>query len=208
MNTGAWSANELKLKIKKYHDDILAVMSPKMRSQTVLSLDTEDPAPKRDGTSPTWEDDNFYHIPLAATITLLTAIQSNVRSAESDVVEKLLSAVSADDFKFDSLAARVIPRDTRVRLGQNFEAEILIAAFNVNTSSNPFIEFGKVDRSNNKIKVADSSFDGVTWNRGTATYLKKATKLGKQKLEGIISIPKPNGDYQPYFFITEYEVTN
>ena len=111
-----------------------------MQSEIILSLDTSDPKKKKDGSTPTWEDDNFYHIPISAVITILTSIQSNVRNAESDIVSKLLSAVSADDFKFDTLAARIIPKSSYVFLGEDYEAEIFVAEFN--TTQDPVIQIG------------------------------------------------------------------
>ncbi|NQY11976.1 MAG: gliding motility protein GldM [Flavobacteriales bacterium] len=206
MNKGQWSANELKLMIAKYHDDLLKLLSPKMQSEIILSLDTSDPKKKKDGSTPTWEDDNFYHIPISAVITILTSIQSNVRNAESDIVSKLLSAVSADDFKFDTLAARIIPKSSYVFLGEDYEAEIFVAAFN--TTQDPVIQIGKLDTVGGGLAMVEGSVDssGVSTKRGSGHYKRRASVEGEVKYEGLISIKKPNGDMQPYMFSTSYIV--
>jgi len=98
MNKGKWSANELKLKINKYRDNLLGLISPKVRSEMILSLETSDPPTKPGGWKYTWEDENFYHLPLAATVTILAKIQTDVRIAESDVVAVLLNEVTTHPY--------------------------------------------------------------------------------------------------------------
>ena len=81
-----------------------------------------------DGKSQDWEVHNFYTTILAADITILNKIIGEARSAEFNAVNYLYSSVSETDFKFDEVAAKVIPKSTYVLQGRNYEAEVLVAA--------------------------------------------------------------------------------
>jgi gliding motility-associated protein GldM len=45
------------------------------------------------GTMNSWESINFYHVPLAAGITIMSKLQADVRNAEGEIVKRMLDAV-------------------------------------------------------------------------------------------------------------------
>ena len=56
-----------------------------------------------DGKEDPWEVGVFYHIPLAATITMLSKIQSDVRTAEAEVIAKLYENIDAGGVSFNKV---------------------------------------------------------------------------------------------------------
>jgi hypothetical protein len=67
---------------------------------------------------------NFYHTPLAATITILSKIQTDVKKVEHDVVSQLLKRAGKKRFNFDAILTRVIPNSNYVLLGEDYKADV------------------------------------------------------------------------------------
>ncbi len=128
-------AGELKRKIEKFKVDILSGLPPDKKANIKLGLDTKGPFTDASGDKQNWEMHNFYHTILAANVTFLNKLIADTRNVEGDVVSTLFNSISAEDFKFDQLAARVIPNSRMVFSGDQYEAEIMVAA--IDTKQNP-----------------------------------------------------------------------
>ena len=94
------------------------------------NLDTHDhPAEKAGDPDHPWESHNFEHLPLVSVITILSKIQADVRNVESDVISYLLEQVGAKDFKVNVLEAIVLPNSNVVFKGQEYKAQVFLAAY-------------------------------------------------------------------------------
>ncbi|MCB0509210.1 MAG: hypothetical protein KDC82_00515, partial [Bacteroidetes bacterium] len=71
-----------------------------------LTLTAEDD-PNKKGIEGKWYYKNFFHVPSAGTMTILTKLQNDALSAEATVNEAILKTIGALDFKFDKLRATV-----------------------------------------------------------------------------------------------------
>ena len=76
----------------------------------------------------TWEEANFENMPVIAAITLLTKIQSDLRSAESEILHTLLKNIDSGDVRVNQLNAYVIPSSKTVIRGGKYSANIVLAA--------------------------------------------------------------------------------
>jgi gliding motility-associated protein GldM len=133
----------------------------------------------------------------------LSKLQSDVRNAEADIIKQLYGNISANDFKFDTLAAKVIPNTKYVFLGDTFKAEVLVAAFS--TTQDPVLEVGfKFDSSGVPVPPLDTT--GVGVSRGVGIYKTVPKTEGLVEWGGVIKIKKPDGTYQPYTFRDSYMV--
>lgn len=198
---GPNTAKELKEKIKLFREDLINLIEdPATRASMNIGLNTEDFGNNASGDYETWETGWFYHVPLAAVITALSKIQSDVRNAEGDIIKTLYQNISADDFKFDTLAAKVIPSSKIVFVGEEYRADVIVAAYS--TTVDPILEIGKVDSG--VVKNPDTT--GVSISRGIATFATKPRAEGKVDWGGVIKIKKPDGTYQPYPFSESYMV--
>jgi gliding motility-associated protein GldM len=206
LKQGRHTASELVEKMNAFRDNLISKLDPK-KGQSIIdalttNFDTEVRLKISNSESEAWPLANFYHIPLAAVITNLTKIQTDVRNAESDVVKYLFREVDASDFKFDTLAAKIIAPNL-VFYGDEYKAEIFVAAFS--TTQNPQVQIGKVDTSINEI-VGPIDTSSVKVDRGVGNYVVKASREGLQKYSGIIKVKAPSGQFLKYPFAGEYMV--
>lgn len=150
-----------------------------------------------------WEWYNFYHMPIVAMLANLTRIQVDVKNAEGEVVNELLSSVSKNDFKFDTLAAKVVAPTSYVLSGDKYVANLFVAAFS--TTQDPSIWLCEYDSVTKKpIGTVDST--SVKVSRGIGTYEVPASAVGLQTWSGLIRVKKPDNSYESYPFKSEYIV--
>jgi gliding motility-associated protein GldM len=208
LKEGPNTASELVGKLNGFRDELIGKLDPGKGASIIEALkvnfNTEKKLKVSASESETWPLANFYHIPLAAVITNLSKIQTDVRNAESDVVKYLFREVDASDFKFDTLAAKIIAPNL-VFAGDEYKAEIFVAAFS--TTQNPEVLIGKVDTSDGGLKMTGSiDSTSVVVDRGVGTYTVSASSEGLKKYEGIIQVKSPSGQMIPYKFESEYMV--
>lgn len=203
---GQFTSHELAGKLTEFKEGLISKLDPKKGQSIInsLNLNFNTDTTLRISASETqnWHLANFYHIPLAAVITNLTKIQTDVRNAESDVVKYLYREVDASDFKFDTLAAKIIAPNL-VFQGDDYVAEIFVAAFS--TTQNPQVQIGKVDTNTNEI-VGPIDTSSVKVDRGVGTYTVKATSEGLKEYSGLIQVKAPSGQFLKYPFKGEYMV--
>lgn len=206
LKQGQWTAQQLMDKIASFKGILIDKVDPKKGGSIINALNrnfnTDTLLQISQSEKQNWAMANFYHIPLAAVVTNLSKLQTDVRNAESDVVKYLYGEVDASDFKFDTLAAKVIAPNL-VFQGDDYNAEIFVAAFS--TTQNPQVQIGKVDTSINEI-VGPIDTSSVKVDRGVGTYTVRATSEGLKKYSGIIKVKAPSGQYLRYPFEGEYMV--
>jgi gliding motility-associated protein GldM len=104
-------AAELKKKLNDHHKFLLAQLAPDQQKElenNLKTLETKEQWNQSEEKTVSWEWYNFYHMPITAMLANLTRMQVDVKNAEGDVVNELLGSVSKNDFKFDTLAAKVV----------------------------------------------------------------------------------------------------
>ncbi len=140
------------------------------------------------GQSLRWEAQYFKGTIIVACLTILNKIQSSVLNAENDVVMQLYSSTSDDDFKFDSIQARVLPVSNYVLQGANYEADIFVAAFD--------------SKSKISVVINGQTLDG---EGGSVLYKRPATTIGEQTIQGKILVPS-NFGVKEYPFESKFTV--
>ncbi|MCB9185116.1 MAG: hypothetical protein H6601_00045 [Flavobacteriales bacterium] len=206
LKEGKWTASELMYKINSFRDRLIDKVDPKKGQPIIdalkVNFKTDTVLRISQSEVQEWPLANFYHIPLAAVVTNLSKIQTDIRNAESDVIKYLYGEVDASDFKFDTLAAKIIAPNL-VFQGDEYKAEIFVAAFS--TTQNPQVQIGKVDTSTNTI-IGSVDTTSVVVDRGVGTYTVKATQEGLREYSGLIRVKAPSGKYLSYPFKGEYMV--
>lgn len=132
---------ELKKQVSDYREHILELIPEKdslFKHAISETLNTDNP-PKKNPDDPayTWESQQFAHIPLVGAVTLLSKLQTDIRSVESDAVKYLFNQIEAESFPFNKLKAQVIAKSNFVLKGDSYEAEVFLAASD--TTQNPRI---------------------------------------------------------------------
>ncbi|MFM1874267.1 MAG: gliding motility protein GldM [Bacteroidota bacterium] len=206
LKEGPHTASELVQKLNDFRDKMVSMIDPK-KGQSIIdalktNFNTDTTLQISQSEKEPWAYANFYHIPLAAVVTNLSKIQTDVRNAESDVVKYLFREVDASDFKFDTLAAKIIAPNL-VFMGDEYKAEIFVAAFS--TTQNPVVAIGNVDETTGKL-IGNGDTTSVKVDRGVGMYTVRASSEGLKKYEGVIKVKAPSGQILGYPFQGEYMV--
>ncbi len=213
---GNGKGTELKKKLETFREYLISIIDNQKAPQLVESvrniLNTDSPKPKEDGTVQTWQSSRFEHIPLIAVIPQLTKVQVDVLNCEAEVVNYLLQQVGANDFKFNVLQATVIPSSTYVIQGNDFKAQVFLAASD--TTQQPEILICSYDSTFNKetgeydYKIAGGSTSIPVSKSGKGLYTAKGTRLGKNFWSGLIQMTAPDGSVTRKPFKHTYEVAS
>lgn len=124
-----------------------------------------------------WQEYMFEDMPVAAAVTLLSKLQSDVRYAEGEVLHTLVSNIDVKDIRVNRLEAFVIPESRTVISGDVFSAQIVMAA--VDTTQHPEIYVGgrKIDGSSYRFTaggVGEHSFGGyITMKNGNGETIRR-----------------------------------
>jgi gliding motility-associated protein GldM len=194
-------AAELKTKIETYKKLVLGFLSEKEKANFNIGMNLGEKFNQSEEKMVSWEWYNFYNLPVAATIANLTKMQNDVRNVEGDAVNLLFKNISAADFKFDTLAARVVASSNYVLIGDEYKADVFVAAFS--TTSNPVIVLGDVDSITGKMSGPQDSTT-VKVDRGVGVYKISPTAEGEVKWSGLIKVKKPDGSWAAYPFKSSF----
>ncbi len=187
-------ATDLRNNMEDYSNFLVSEVDPGDTTLIIAvrnSLAIHDPKPTRSrDNGRTWEQNNFEYLPLIGVITLMTKMQSDVRNAESDVLNYLYRNIDAQSFKFNMLNPVVIPKTSRtVVQGSPYEADVLLAAFD--TTISPRITVGG---------------QVLPYREGHGIYSVTTSKPGLFEWSGVINFTGPDGANRPYSFKDSYEV--
>jgi gliding motility-associated protein GldM len=186
---------ELKGQIESFRESLLELVDgndEELKNTVLSSLEVSDPpvSLREGGEKKSWEAERFLDKPLAAVLTLLSKIQIDIKNSEANLINYLYSQIDAGSFLFNKLGARVIPNSNVVLQGDEYVAEVFLAA--EDTTQQPEILI-----NNRPVTVKD----------GKATYRIKTTEPGVFSWSGLIKYKTPSGLIKEYPFRQEYQVT-
>lgn len=154
-----------------------------------------------DGQELSWENKNFDHIILTAEIAILNKIVGEIQTTEYDAITALIKQIGSSDFKFESVQARVIQKSDFIIKGQNYEAEIFIAA--ADTSKTFDVKYYMGTDDYNKAKGEPVKLNS---SAGKVMLRFPTNAVGVQKYAGRIEIPRPDGTTAYYDFNETFQV--
>lgn len=136
-----------------------------------------------------WQEYMFESMPVAAAVTLLSKLQSDIRYAEGEVLHTLVANIDVKDIRVNSLNAFVIPNSQTIVRGDKFSAHIVMAA--VDTTQVPEIYIGE-----RKVSLNNGLYETVCGRTGDFT------------LAGHIEVTNGNGDRIRRDFSQKYTVVD
>jgi len=197
-------ARELKNKIVEYRKKMIDLINPKYRDQLKLGLETDDDYFNASGKKQSWEFHNFYDIPLAADIPILNKFISEINDTELEIVNSLLQESIAEDFKYDRIEAKVLSKSNYLFIGDQYEAEVIVAAYDTSSSPSPSVYMMRgVDSLSSSQKKQATIIQRLN---GHMAINFPATSIGLQKYAGFVSVPGKSGYENTYHFKGEYFV--
>ncbi|MCX7728847.1 MAG: gliding motility protein GldM, partial [Bacteroidia bacterium] len=158
-----------------------------------------------DGLKQTWEIVNFNHLPMAAVVTNLNKMIADMKNTEAELYQVFAAASGKIALKFDKLSAKVIAPSSYIQAGQQYKADIFLAASSSAMTADMMevlvgAEYDSITKQlkspGNPIKIED----------GMGKYEVQTSGQGEQTLKGVIKFKKPDGTYDYYPFSTTYMV--
>lgn len=207
-------AIKLKEAIKKFKEEIVKPpvgLSPEQQKSyesaikdIKLGLNIDDSYSFSDEKVVHWEFNNFDHTTMAADMCIFAAIKNDIKNAESDVVGLLLKQISAQDFSFDAVEAKVVAPTSYVMSGEKYTADIFVSAHS--STQNPEVLVGKLDTTD--LKHPKVAGDGTKVNvvNGVGKYEVPTGAEGLQEYAGVINVKAPDGTVKAYPFSGSYMV--
>ena len=182
---GTGQGRKLRDAISSFRERILKMVNdPQQREIIKSNLTTEVPKHAH-AMGKNWQEYMFEDMPVAGAVTLLSKLQSDVRYAEGEVLHTLVANIDVKDIRVNKLSAFVIPESKTVISGDQFSAEIVMAA--VDTTKQP------------EIYVGGQRISG-------STYRFTAGSVGEHSFGGYITMRNGNGDLIKRDFLQKYTV--
>jgi len=189
-------SEELKKMITEYRDLLISYVAKKdsfIWKPIEESFSTEPFRDEKENDSEvvhkSWESQIFEHVPLSASFALMSSIQSDVRTAQADVVNYLLTGIDEGSFKFTKIEPITKPVSNIVLLGDKYEADIFLAA--------------RDEFQDPEIVVKGSKLDVID---GRGKYSVPASRVGDYEYEAQLTITAPNGLPKTYSIKDKYRV--
>lgn len=140
-----WSGNMLKQKLEAYAaymKDIkvtnIGGTDVSLPADIVASIDSAfvfRDEKDLDGKSEPWEVNRFHDTPLAACIATMSMLQTGVMNTQAQIMSWLAGSINATDIKFTDVTVAAVPLQSYVLKGEEFKAEIFLAAYNKNSTT-------------------------------------------------------------------------
>ena len=186
---GRGRGRELYEAINSFRERILSMVTDPTQQAIIRSNLSTDVPRNIQTMGKNWQEYMFEDMPVAAAVTLLSKLQSDVRYAEGEVLHTLVSNIDLKDIRVNSLNAFVIPNSQTIVRGDKFSAHIVMAA--VDTTQVPEIYIG-----NRKMDLKDGLYETV------------CSRTGDFTLAGYIEMLNGNGERVRRDFSQKYTVVD
>ena len=208
-----WSAHQLKVRMETYREYLKDIsFIDNLGNTRTLPVNLKNQIDEtfafgkemEDGKEVLWEAANFYDVPLAAVMPLMTKMTLDIQDIQEEILAWLLGGVDAKAYKFTNLIPLVVPESNYILRGDSFRADVLLAAFDGTNPPDIYI-------SNEKFSGRDSSMletididalpigiDGL----GKLRISTRGMALGDVNYKGLIQFQGPDGKVEPYPFYT------
>ena len=179
----------LKQMVAMYRDYIveLADDDAELRNEFTRVFATDKGWNAHEQDSCDWEVAIFEGMPVGASITILTKMQNDVRTTESEMIQYLMDRTDAGDLRVNKLNAYIIPKSDYVIRGGKYSAQIILAAVDSTQRPEYYVEGQRINDQ--------------------GLYEVVANSVGLRKFKGQIAYLNPASDEMEYLpFESEYTV--
>lgn len=137
-----------------------------------------------------WEVANFEHLPLIAVVAIMSKMQNDIHNIEADMLAYMQGQVDIGAWKFNKIQAIVNAPNSYVKVGEEFTAEVFIAAYDSTQEPTIILKNGTRLQTQN----------------GKGIYKGPTGTPGKFDILGSIKLKSPAGDTVSFPFQSSYEV--
>ena len=210
---GPWTASDLRQKIEAFRDELknTSVVDNqgvkrdlpqylKDQIDETFALPTE----IQEGEEVSWEHANFYHVPLAAVMPLMTKMTLDIQDIQEDILSWLLGSVDAKSYKFTNLMPLVVPESNYILRGDSFRASVLLAAFDGTNPPDIYVDDKKWNERDSSL-LDYNGIDALPIGKDGLGKLRISTRgmsLGESNYKGLIRFQGPDGNIQDFPYYT------
>lgn len=193
---GEWTVTELRQKLEAFSAKAQSLAYSDRVKSAIANTFVFEASNDASGKERTWENLKFYHVPLAAMITELSAIESNVKRVETELMTDIMSNFEAKSYKFTTLDAMVIPESSYILKGDSFRAKVFLGAYDKNNQPTIYRSADRIapedsslfEKSEEAIKL-DLDENGF----GDLVVSTNGMNVGKHAFNGVIEYNGPEG---------------
>lgn len=210
---GDWTALTLRTKLEAFRDQLKSINVTDNQGvrrdlpdylvaqlDEVFSFNSE----IQEGEEVSWEHANFYHVPLAAVMPLMTKMTLDIQDVQEDILSWLLGSVDAKSYKFTNLMPLVVPESNYILRGDSFRADVLLAAFDGTNPPDIYVDNAKWNGRDSS-KLVFSGKDALPIGSDGLGKLRISTRgmtLGEANYKGLIRFQGPDGNIQDFPYYT------
>lgn len=207
------NAHQLKMKIEAYKKNALALIENealRKEAERKIQLSTadhkKDPTKKGDENK-SWEVYNFDHLITGGAVILLSKMAGEVKNAENEIFQALISEITASDFKIAEFEGHAIAESKVLFVGDKYKANVVIAAFDPSIDLDVYYKVGA-----DSLPISQESSAQHLTGKGSGVPLElDGGGTGEHKFAGFIKIVAPDGKgdgdgYKRFFFHDNYMV--
>ena len=210
---GPWTAVELKQKLEAFSSQLknTSVVDNQgtRRDLPQYLKDQIDetfafPTEIQEGEEVSWEHANFYHVPLAAVMPLMTKMTLDIQDIQDDILSWLLGSVDAKSYKFTNLMPLVVPESNYILRGDSFRADVLLAAFDGTNPPDIYVDSKKWNERDSSL-LEYENIDALpigTDGLGKLRISTRGMSLGESNYKGLIRFQGPDGNIQDFPYYT------
>jgi gliding motility-associated protein GldM len=210
---GPWTAVELKQKLEAFSNQLKnASVVDNQGTRRNLPQYLKDqidetfafPTEIQDGEEVSWEHANFYHVPLAAVMPLMTKMTLDIQDIQDDILSWLLGSVDAKSYKFTNLMPLVVPESNYILRGDSFRADVLLAAFDGTNPPDIYVDSKKWNERDSSL-LEYENIDALpigTDGLGKLRISTRGMSLGESNYKGLIRFQGPDGNIQDFPYYT------
>lgn len=190
---GTGKGRQLFNAINSYRERILK-MVPDKEQRDIIHNNLTTELPKTAHTmGKNWQEYMFEDMPVAAAVTLLSKLQSDIRYAEGEVLHTLVANIDVKDIRVNKLDAFVIPEKTTLYPGETFSANIVMAAVDTTQTPEIYVNGNRINTTTGRYSftaggVGEHSFGGYLLTHNAAGETIRRDFLQKYNV-----IPAPSG---------------
>ena len=198
-------ATELRNKIEEYRQYIIGTMeSAGIHDYSkYVGMHTDGKFYNSKGELLTWEYKNFNHVIIPAAIAVINEIVGDAQTIEYDAITKLFKNIGSSDYKFNKLEVKVFPKTTYVLQGQDYEADVFIAASDTTRKFDAKYARG----INDFTKANANAIQSVSSKNGVVSIKIPTSAEGEHTFAGVVELTDPEtNEIVPYHFQSSYTV--
>ncbi len=164
----------LRDKIGQLRDSLVQIIDESERMELALRIPLKVKEIPENSDKKTWAEYNFYQMPVAAVLPILSKFQNDAKLSETVLMNHFANKISVKPV-YDEYEAIISADKSYLTLGEQINTEVFLGAYS-STTDNIFI---KINGQN------------VPVRNGKAVYSATPESIGKKELETVITIRNP-----------------